>query len=449
MKRDFKNTRVSVVGLARSGIAAACALQQAGALVFGSDKGNTPEERLKPLVDARISFETGGHSDRVLEADLLVISPGVPMISDIIVSARKKDIPVISEIELAYLMTDADIIGITGSNGKSTTTALLGELMKHAPFKTRVGGNIGEALSGELDGMGRGDALIAEISSFQLDSVQTFRPNAAAILNLTPDHLDRYPTADDYYASKIGITRNQQVGDLLVLNHDDPISRSKLSGIRTRADLAFFSVRDEVSCGAFVRNGRILIRNSRGEFEVGGRDEVGLIGLHNLANILAAVIIADYYDISLEKIRETLVAFKGIEHRIEFVRTLNHVTYYNDSKGTNVDSVRWALAGLKGPIHLIAGGRDKEGDFSLLNDLIREKVAVVYAIGEAALKMKRVWEKVTSVTLKKDMRDAVTSACQAAKPGEVVLLSPACASFDMYKNYEERGRDFKNIVRGL
>ena len=449
MKEDFKGKNVTVIGLARSGVSAALALKSQGANVFGTDAGKPDAEKVCPMEEAGIVFETGGHTPRAFEADLAILSPGVPVTSKIVMEMRQKKIRVISEIELAYLLTDADIIGITGSNGKSTTTALLGELLKSGKFQLRVGGNIGDALSGELSGMNKGDVFVAEISSFQLDTAEKFRPNAAAILNLTPDHLDRYPSADDYYASKISITKNQTPEDLLVLNDDDPVSIRKKSGIKTKAKIATFSLDKEVRQGAFVRGNDIVIRNERGEKKIAKADQVGLIGKHNLANILAAVIIADRYGISAESIRETLRSFKGIEHRIEFVRTLNGVTFYNDSKGTNVDSVRWALLGIKAGIHLIAGGRDKAGDFTSLNDLVREKVKSVHAIGEAAGKVQKAWQEITEMHMNSSMEDAVKSAFLASKSGDVVLLYPACASFDMYKNYEERGRHFKSIVEAL
>ncbi len=449
MKEDFRNKSVTIIGLARSGVAAALAVKECGAKVFGSDNGRPSENRLAPLSDAKVEFETGGHTEKALRADIIVVSPGVPLNSAILTDAKKKGIRIIGEMELAYLMTAADIIGITGSNGKSTTTALLGELLKNGPFKTRVGGNIGDALTGELVGMVKGDVLVAEISSFQLDSTKDFRPKAAVILNLTPDHLDRYNTADDYYMSKMSITKNQVSGDLLVMNDDDPISLVQKKSLKTQADLALFSLWHEVRHGAFVRNNKIVVRGKSHEKEIMKADEVGLIGLHNLSNILAAVVIADAFGITEHDIKETLKSFKGIEHRIEFVRTLNGVSYYNDSKGTNVDSVKWALLGLKKGIHLIAGGRDKEGDFSALNEIIKDKVSAIYAIGEAAPKMKKAWGKITLFNMHKNMEDAVTAAFKAAKEGETVLLSPACASFDMYRNYEERGRDFKKIVGAL
>lgn len=449
MTDNFLKKKVTVIGLARSGVGAALALKGAGAAVFGSDAGSPESERLLPLAKAGIPIEVGGHSARIYDADLFVVSPGVPLAVPALQSARSRNIPIIGEVELAYLLTRADIVAVTGSNGKSTTTALAGALFAHGPFRSRMGGNIGEALTAQLEGLGAGDVLVAELSSFQLDAIDRFRPRAAAILNLTPDHLDRYPSADHYYASKLGVTRNQIEGDLLVLNADDPVTRGKARDLKTRAQIAWFSLEKEVERGAFVRDGGIVSREAAGDVPVGRADEVGLIGAHNLMNVLAAVVLARHYKIEPGRIRETLKTFKGIEHRIEFVRTKNGVRFYNDSKGTNVDSVRWALLGFPGRIRLIAGGRDKASDFTLLSPLIRERVAGLYLIGEAASKMEKSWAGLAPVRMAGTLEAAVRAAFDESAEGDVVLLSPACASYDQYRNYEERGRHFKAVVGAL
>jgi len=449
VKKVYSGKRITIIGLARSGLSAALVLKAQGAVVFGSDRAIPSNETQKAFETVGLPIEVGGHTDRVFDADLMVLSPGVPVTSAVVVKAKSRGIPVLSEIEIAYHLTDADIVGITGSNGKSTTTALLGELFKKLPVRSAVGGNIGDALTGKVEGLHHGDVLVAEISSFQLDSIEQFRPRAALILNLTPDHLDRYESADHYYESKLSITRNQTSDDLLVLNAEDAETVQKVKTLRSHAAIHWFSLEKEVENGSFVREERIVHRMNGLERDICGIGEVGLIGIHNLANILAAVSIVGWYGLSAPAIREVLMNFKGIEHRIEHARTVNGVRYYNDSKGTNVDSVRFALLGFPRGIHLIAGGRDKASDFSLLNELIRERVVGVYAIGEAAEKMKTVWTHLTRVIVSGNMEQALQDIQKVVQPGEVVLLSPACASFDQYRNYEERGRHFKQLVEKL
>ncbi|OGJ97118.1 MAG: UDP-N-acetylmuramoylalanine--D-glutamate ligase, partial [Candidatus Raymondbacteria bacterium RifOxyC12_full_50_8] len=446
---EFKNKKVTVLGLARSGVAAALVLKQEGARVFGSDAKSPDPVVVKPLEQLNIDFETNGHSERVFDADLVVLSPGIPLQSPVVLDLKKRGVDIISEIELAYQLTEADIVAITGSNGKSTTTALAGEIFKRAPFRSRVGGNIGDALCGQVAGLGKGDVLIAEVSSFQLDTIKEFRPRAAAILNLTPDHLDRYPSADAYYLSKIGITKNQTMDDLIVLNNDDPESRRIRPNIRGNVTQALFSSKEKPVFGACVDNGYVAYCGTNGMVRIVRQDEIALPGPHNLMNVLAVVPLAMRYAIPVEAIAETLRQFKGIEHRIEFVAEKKGVRFYNDSKATNIDSVRWALLSMKGRVHLIAGGRDKNSDYTLLSGMVKERVATACLIGEAAEKIRAAWKEHVPVRMEKSMESAVAAAYAQAKPGENVLLSPACASFDMYRNYEERGRHFKSIVGAL
>ncbi|MFH0919925.1 MAG: UDP-N-acetylmuramoyl-L-alanine--D-glutamate ligase [Fibrobacterota bacterium] len=447
--REFKGKKFTVIGLARSGVAAAKLLKESGAAVFGSDSGEPDPKYLAELTGAGIPYEVKGHGPRALDASVLVLSPGVPLMAPVLQDAKKRNIPVWSEIELAFRCTDADIVGITGSNGKTTTTALAGALLKPGPFQVRVGGNIGTALSGLVTGMEKGDVLVAELSSFQLDTLHAFRPRAAAVLNLTPDHIDRYPSEDAYYAAKLRITQNQVAGDLLVLNEDDPNTLRLKKGLITRARILGFSLEKTLPAGAFVRRGRIILRDGTRETDLLAVEELALPGRHNLANALAAVALVSPYPVPAEALVETLRKFSGIEHRIEFVREKNGVRFYNDSKGTNVDAVRWALLAMKGRVNLIAGGRDKAGDFTSLNPVLTERVKAVYLIGEAADKMEAAWKDVAPLFRMPGMEEAVSAAYDNSERGDNVLLSPGCASFDMYKNYEERGRHFKQIAEEM
>jgi UDP-N-acetylmuramoylalanine--D-glutamate ligase len=446
---DFKGNKVSVIGLARSGLSAALVLKERGAAVFGSDNGQPDPSGLTALKEAGIPFETGTHSDRIYDADFIVLSPGVPVNIKPVRIARARRLRVISEIELAFLITGADIVAVTGSNGKSTTVVLLGKLLEHGSFKSAVGGNIGEALSAKCAGLDKGDVLVAEVSSFQLDAIEKFRPKVAVLLNLTPDHLDRYASEEEYYASKLSITLNQRKEDVLVINADDPNIQIKKGHLQTRARVFGFSLDMELPQGAFVREGRIVYREGDREDIVAGTQGIKLIGPHNLSNILSAVVVAKQYNIADSDISAVLHGFQGIAHRLEFIRQKNGISFYNDSKATNIESLKWALKSMNGKIHLIAGGRDKAGVFEVLAPLIHEQVKAVYAIGEAAEKIAKAWGDAVPVHMKTDLEDAVRSAYDDAGKSGTVLLSPACASFDMYRNFEERGSHFKQIVEAL
>jgi len=446
---EFRGKRVTVLGLARSGLASALALKKCGAVVFGSDSGAPAGEVLAALSAGGIAFETGGHTEKMLDADLFVISPGVPLSSPAVKSAQKKGVPLIGEIELAYRLTGAFIVAVTGSNGKSTTATLISELLKKGPFRVRLGGNIGSALTRMGEGLEGGDCLVAEISSFQLDTAATFRPRVAVVLNLTPNHMDRYASQDDYYLSKLSITKNQDATDILVLNADDANTRRLKGGIAIRARQYAFSMEQEPERGAFVRQGSIFFRDQGGESEVLPVSRLALPGRHNLGNALAAVSAAGALGIPAKDMAPVLEAFRGIEHRIEFVREIRGVRFYNDSKATTVDSLRVALLALNGKVNLIAGGRDKKADFTVIRGLVGERAKAVFTVGEAAEKIEKAWQGATPLFREKSMEEAVKAAYRNSEKGESVLLSPACASFDMYGNFEERGRHFKRIVEAL
>jgi UDP-N-acetylmuramoylalanine--D-glutamate ligase len=451
---DFKDKRVLVVGLGKSGVASALFLKEHGARVTVSDtkSGDELRNEIPVLLDHGITVETGGHGERTFRGqDLIVVSPGVPVDAPLLAQARSLGEAVIGEIELAALFLPGPIVAITGSNGKTTTTTLTGEILTAGGLPTLVGGNIGTpAVS--LAGRATLDTVVVmEVSSFQLETIQTFRPKIAVVLNVTPDHLDRHKTIETYVDAKARIFENQRGDDFAVLNADDPTCVTMAA--RTRAQVFWFSRQKEVKQGARVRDGSILFRDGRGEREIMLVSEIPLKGAHNLENVLAAVCAGALMGCSPEKTRQAVQEFKAVEHRLEFVATIRGVDYYNDSKATNVDATIKALESFPANIHLILGGKDKGSDYSVLNELLRQRVKRVYTIGAAAGKIESqiVSSKNGNVEVvhAETLENALRKANAVAEAGDVVLLAPACASFDQFKNYEERGRVFKEIVRGL
>lgn len=445
MQPDFRGKRVTIVGLARSGIAAARALHSLGAAVTVTDKKPAAQlhEQIKALGSGAIKLEAGGHPDRVfLEADLIVLSPGVPKIAPIL-SAQRHGVKVISELELAWLLSDSPYIGITGTNGKSTVTTLVGLMMKKAGKKTLVAGNIGNALT-EAPRLLRGqDWIVAELSSFQLEDIETFRPRIATVLNITQDHLDRYRDIDEYGEAKARVFMNQQKEDFLVLNFDDPLVKAFAK--RTSATVIPFSRLVRFNPGACVLDGFLVFNGKR----ICAVDEIRIKGVHNLENALAAAAMALCAGADRKAVAAVLREFPGLEHRLEYVRERNGVTYINDSKGTNVGAVVKSIEGFTQPVVLIAGGLDKGSDFSPLYDLFRNKVKLLILIGKAAEKMEKALGTATETVFAKTLQDAVRAGAERAASGDVVMLSPACASFDMFKDFEDRGRQFKEAVMNL
>lgn len=445
---ELNGKRVLVVGLGKSGVASALFLKAHGAKVTVSDtkSGDELRNEIPVLLDHGITVETGGHGDRTFRGqDLIVVSPGVPVDAPPLVQARALGEAVIGEVELAAQFLPGPIVAITGSNGKTTTTTLTGEILTAAGFPALVGGNIGTpAIS--LSEHARPDTVIVlEISSFQLETIQTFRPRVAVVLNVTPDHLDRHRTFEIYVAAKNRIFENQQNSDFAVLNADDPTCVAMRD--RTRARVFWFSRQKEVQQGAWVREGKILFRNEAGQREILQVSEIPLKGAHNLENVLAAVCAGALMGCAPDKIRQAVRDFKAVEHRLEFVATIRGVDYFNDSKATNVDATIKALESFPANIHLIMGGKDKGSDYTVLNDLLRQRVKRVYTIGAAAAKIES--QIKAEVVHAETMDSAIRKANAVAQPGDVVLLAPACASFDQFKNYEHRGQVFKEIVRGL
>jgi len=446
---ELNGKRALVVGLGKSGVASALFMKAHGARVTVSDtkSGDELRNEIPVLLDHGITVETGGHGDRTFRGqDLIVVSPGVPVDAPPLMQARSLGETVIGEIELAAQFLPGPVIAITGSNGKTTTTTLTGEIMAAGEFPVLVGGNIGTPAISLADRAKSDTVIVLEVSSFQLETIQTFRPKVAVVLNVTPDHLDRHRTFEIYVDAKARIFENQQGNDFAVLNADDPTCVAMAK--RTKAQVFWFSRQKEVDRGAWVRDGNILFRDGASQREVLQVSEIPLKGAHNLENVLAAVCSATLMGCAAEKIRKAVHDFKAVEHRLEFVATVGGVDYYNDSKATNVDATIKALESFPANIHLILGGKDKGSDYTVLNDLIRQRVKRIYTIGAAAAKIES-QVKGAEVVHAETLENAIRRAHAVAKSGDVVLLAPACASFDQFKSYEHRGKLFKEIVRGL
>jgi UDP-N-acetylmuramoylalanine--D-glutamate ligase len=446
---DVQGKRILVVGLGKSGIASALFLQSRGARVTVSDAKSEEQLRdeIPALLDKGITVETGKHGERTFrDQDLIVVSPGVPNDVPSLVNARKSGTQVIGEIELAARYLQGEVIAITGSNGKTTTTTLTGEVIAAGGFQSLVGGNIGTPAITFVDQSSPTTWVVLEISSFQLETIETFRPRIAAILNITPDHLDRHGSMEAYIAAKARIFENQTEKDFAVLNMDDPTCVALGKGLKPQ--VVWFSRKQEVQRGAFVRNGKIVFRDGDSERDIMPVDEITLKGAHNVENILAAVAIGLIAGVEPANVREAVKDFKAVEHRLEYVATIRGVQYFNDSKATNVDATIKAIESFPGNIHLILGGKDKGSDYSVLNELLKARVARVYTIGDAAQKIE---SQISGVELTSagTLDVAVRKANEFAMPGDVVLLAPACASFDQFQSYEHRGRAFKEAVHAL
>ena len=446
---ELNGKRALVVGLGKSGVASALFMKAHGARVTVSDtkSGDELRNEIPVLLDHGITVETGGHGDRTFRGqDLIVVSPGVPVDAPPLVQARSLGETVIGEIELAARFLPGPVIAITGSNGKTTTTTLAGEIIAAAGLPVLVGGNIGTPAISLAERAKSETVIVLEVSSFQLETIQTFRPKVAVVLNVTPDHLDRHRTFEIYVDAKARIFENQRESDFAVLNADDLTCVAMAK--RTKAQVVWFSRQKEVDHGAWVRDGNILFRDGAGQREILQVSEIPLKGAHNLENVLAAVCAGALMGCAPDKIRQAVHDFKAVEHRLEFVATIGGVDYYNDSKATNVDAAIKALESFPANIHLILGGKDKGSDYTVLNDLIRQRVKRIYTIGAAAAKIES-QVKGAEVVHAETLENAIRKAHAVAKSGDVVLLAPACASFDQFKSYEHRGKVFKEIVRGL
>ena len=446
---EIKGKKVLVVGLGKSGLAAALYLRRQGAQVTVSDvrSADALAKDIPALIEEGIAVEAGGHGLLTFRRqDLIVVSPGVPLDTPELIQVQKFGLPIIGELELAAHYLRGKVLAITGSNGKTTTTSLCGEILKAGKVPVQVGGNIGVPVIALVEESREDGWSVLEVSSFQLETTFEFHPQIAVILNITPDHLDRHGSFENYVAAKERIFARQTADDALVLNADD--ETAKRAAARAKSRIFWFSRSSVVRQGAFVHNGIVMFRASeQAKAEpVLNVAEIPLKGAHNVENVLAAVCAARLADVDAATIRTAVTNFHAVEHRLEFVVKLNGVDYYNDSKATNVDASMKAIEAFPGGIHLILGGKDKNSDYRQMRALIRERVKAVYTIGAAAEKIHTHVEGAAPIVSAGTLDEAVARAAAAAQPGEIVLLAPACSSFDQFENYEQRGRVFKELV---
>ncbi|MBP5484122.1 MAG: UDP-N-acetylmuramoyl-L-alanine--D-glutamate ligase [Bacteroidales bacterium] len=443
-------SRVVVLGGAESGVGAAVLAKVKGFDVFLSDKGQIKEEYAAQLRKWEIPFEEGQHTEElILNADEVVKSPGIPGIVPMVQKIREKGIRIVSEIEFASRYDNAKKICITGSNGKTTTTSLIYFLLQNAGLNVGLGGNIGKSYAYQV-ATEHFDYYVLEISSFQLDDIYDFRPDIAIITNITPDHLDRYDhKMENYVAAKFKITKNLRSDDCFIFDSDDEITVGHLSKIVLRCKMLPFSQEEEVKQGAFLKDDKIVLRYDKEETDIFLQD-LSLGGKHNVYNSMAAALAAKATGVENDVIRRSLATFQPIEHRLEPVLSIKDVLYINDSKATNVDSAWYALECQKKPVVWIVGGTDKGNDYSVLNDLVREKVKAIVCLGVDNSKIHAAFGgMVATIEDALSAKEAVEKASKMAVAGDVVLLSPCCASFDLFKNYEDRGEQFKAAVRNL
>jgi len=450
MVQNLAGQSVAIVGMARSGVAAAEFLRKRGARVTVSD--NRPaaalESEIQFLNERSIQHETGGHSSKLFAAaDLIVVSPGVPLSIPVLRQAAQTGKRLVSEIELASWYLRGKVIGITGTNGKTTTTSLTGEIIRAAGLRVQVGGNIGTPLISLVESSKEDTWSVVELSSFQLEAAPTFRPDIGVILNITPDHLDRYASFEAYAQAKLNLFQNQVSSDCAVLNYDEPILQSAAGKIRSQ--VFWFSGTHEVKRGTYVAGGQIVFESGGKSDWVMACSDVLLKGRHNVENVAAAVTATRLAGVALGSIASSVRHFKAVEHRLEPVAEINGVQFVNDSKATNVDATAKALEAFESGVILILGGRDKGGNFATLSSLLLKRAQRVVLLGEAREKIRAQLEGTVPLTEARDMDDAVNQAFQQAVPGSTVLLAPACASFDMFQNYEHRGREFKSAVLRL
>jgi UDP-N-acetylmuramoylalanine--D-glutamate ligase len=453
LNKVVQDKKISVIGAARSGIAVAQLLKEKGSIVFVSDSASfeSLQSQISNLKSHEIEYEINGHTHRVFDADFIVISPGVPSDAPVVLEAECRNIPVVSELEVASWFCPSPIIAVTGSNGKTTTTTLIGKILGDARKKHVVAGNIGTAFSSVLSELDATSIAVLEVSSFQLDYIDTFRPKISLIMNITPDHLDRYNGSfARYIASKCRVFENQTNDDYLIYNYDDSETREHVRRLASlHVHTLAFGIDQQFDEGAFVDDGKLVTILAGKRSEIIATDQIGIRGIHNLYNSMAAALAAQIMDVSTLSILAMLKNFKGVEHRLEFVREVHGVKYVNDSKATNVDSVWYALQSFDEPIVLLLGGRDKGNDYSRLHDLVEKHVEIIIAIGESADKVVEEFQANTEVVKAHSIEKAVQLARLSASAGDVVLLSPGCASFDWFENYEHRGKVFKQLVNAL
>ncbi|MGA3293735.1 MAG: UDP-N-acetylmuramoyl-L-alanine--D-glutamate ligase [Candidatus Acidiferrales bacterium] len=446
---DLAGKRVLVVGLARTGVAVSLFAAANEAIVTATDEKTESEmaETAARLRAAGVKLDLGGHTDAAfLDQDLIVISPGVPVKLPPLELARSRGVAVWSEIELAWRFLRGKLVAITGSNGKTTTTSLVAHILKNAGIPTLVGGNIGVPLVSLIEASTDSSVTVAEISSFQLEATDAFRPGIGVLLNLTPDHLDRHASFEEYADAKMRLFENQLDRDAAVLNADDPEVTRRMP---SRPHVFWFSRQKRVAAGAFLLDDQIMFRNDGSEVAVARRDEIRLRGEHNVENVLAACAAAYLAGATPAAIASGVKTFQGVEHRLEFVAEIGGVKFYNDSKATNVDAALKAVEAFSEPLIVILGGKDKGSPYTPLREPLRQRARLAILIGAAAEQISAGLDSAVPAAHAGTLDRAVDLAAEHARPGDVVLLAPACSSFDQFENYEHRGRAFKDLVAKL
>lgn len=444
------NYELIILGGGESGVGTAILAQQKGLSVFLSDNGMLKEEHRKTLIDYNIDFEEGGHTEeKVLSAHEIVKSPGIPDTTPLMQKILAKDIHVVSEIEFAGRYSTAKMVCITGSNGKTTTASLIYHILKSAGLKVGLGGNIGKSFARQVAEENY-DYYVLELSSFQLDNMYDFKADIAVLLNITPDHLDRYDhKMQNYVDAKMRIIRNQKVNDALIYWIDDPVVTKEIEKLKPEASLYPFSETENENAAAYCNNEKLFIRTKKQTFDM-ELELLALEGTHNLYNSMASGIVAKLLDITDDKLRESLSDFKGVPHRLEKVATVRGVQYINDSKATNVNSCWYAMQSMRAKTVLILGGTDKGNDYSEIEELVKNKARALIFLGKDNSKLHDFFDgKVPEIRDANSMKEAVAYSYELAQSGDTVLLSPCCASFDLFKNYEDRGNQFKEWVRKL
>lgn len=442
--------RLVILGAGESGVGTAILAKKMEWEVFVSDYGNIKPHFKQELVDNQIEFEEKAHTEeKILNAQLVMKSPGIADKVSIVKKIKEQQIQIVSEIEFAYQYSKSTIIGITGSNGKTTTTALTYHLLKNGGLSVAVGGNIGKSFA-RIVAEAHYDYVVLELSSFQLDDIKNFKPHVAVLTNITPDHLDRYNySVDEYATSKLRICMNQNPDDFFIWCADDELSIQQIETTKINSKQLRFSLHHEAMDGAYVHNHQIIFQNHKQTFTM-SINELGLAGKHNTYNSMAAGIVARLFELRKESIRESLHNFEALEHRLEKVSKVRGVEFINDSKATNVNSTWFALESMTNPVIWIAGGVDKGNDYEVLVPLVKKKVKALICLGKDNIALHSAFAKCVDVIINtEDMNDAVAMSLQLADRGDSVLLSPACASFDLFENYEDRGKKFKAAVRNL
>jgi UDP-N-acetylmuramoylalanine--D-glutamate ligase len=449
--KPVSNGYILILGAGESGTGTALLAKKKGLKVFVSDKGKIEDKYKNVLLNTGIDFEEGSHDENLcLEAVEVIKSPGIPDNAPLIIKIRERGIPVISEIEFASRYCHADMICITGSNGKTTTTLLIHHILKNSGINAGLAGNVGKSFAWQVAEQDI-DLYVLEISSFQLDGMFDFRANTAVLTNITPDHLDRYNDRfKNYIASKFRIRNNQQSNNSFVYCADDPVTAGELEKRNIVANQYPFSIKREITGeGAFLHKNEIIVRINKNEFMM-NIESLALQGKHNIYNSMAGSIVAKLYGVRNETIKESLADFQGVEHRLEVVAIVHGIEFINDSKATNVNSTWYALESMNKPVIWIVGGQDKGNDYTILKPLVKDKVKAIICLGEKNNKIHKEFGSLVDTMFDvTSARDAVLTAYSLGKPGDVVLLSPACASFDLFKNFEERGNQFKRSVFDL